>query len=91
MSSNLYSDFREHVVTALRSLVDDLPQELAAKVEVTPAREAAHGDMATNAAMVVARHARAKPADLAAASVSSAAIRRSRRQCQLSFTGVVAA
>ncbi len=66
MSSNLYSDFREHVVTALRSLVDDLPQELAAKVEVTPAREAAHGDMATNAAMVVARHARAKPADLAA-------------------------
>ena len=43
----------------------DVPDALAAKVEVTPARDPAHGDMATNAAMVVARHARCKPADLA--------------------------
>ncbi len=66
MSLNLYADMRAHVLAALRLAVPDLPDELAARVEVTPARDPAHGDMATNAAMVTARHARCKPADLAA-------------------------
>jgi arginyl-tRNA synthetase len=57
---------RSYVIVALNTAVPDLPHDLAAKVEVTPARDPAHGDMATNAAMVVARHARCKPADLAA-------------------------
>src|SRR6202048_3448220 len=35
------------------------------RVVVEPPRDAAHGDMATNAAMVLARDARAKPRDLA--------------------------
>jgi arginyl-tRNA synthetase len=35
------------------------------RIVVEPPREAAHGDMATNAAMVLAREARAKPRDLA--------------------------
>jgi arginyl-tRNA synthetase len=37
------------------------------RVVVEPPREASHGDMATNAAMVLARDAKAKPQDLAAA------------------------
>src|SRR6516225_10111156 len=37
------------------------------RVVVEPPREASHGDMATNAAMVLARNAKAKPQDLAAA------------------------
>jgi arginyl-tRNA synthetase len=37
------------------------------RVVVEPPRDAAHGDMATNAAMVLAREARAKPRDLAEA------------------------
>src|SRR5271156_4735339 len=36
-------------------------------VVVEPPRDAAHGDMATNAAMVLAKEARAKPRDLAEA------------------------
>ncbi len=56
---------RAHVLAALRAELPDLPDEVAARVEVTPAREAAHGDMATNAAMVSARHAGRKPAELA--------------------------
>ena len=36
----------------------DLPDNVAPKVEVTPARETAHGDMATNAALVAAKAAR---------------------------------
>ena len=35
------------------------------RVVVEPPRDAAHGDMATNAAMVLAKEARAKPRDLA--------------------------
>src|ERR1700721_1334803 len=35
------------------------------RVVVEPPREAAHGDMATNAAMVLAKEAKAKPRDLA--------------------------
>src|SRR4030081_3500150 len=35
------------------------------RVVVEPPRDASHGDMATNAAMVLARDARAKPRDLA--------------------------
>lgn len=36
-----------------------------ARVVVEPTREASHGDMATNAAMVLAKEAKAKPKDLA--------------------------
>ena len=45
----------------------DLPQDVADRVEVTPPRDPAHGDMATNAAMVAARAAKQPPAKLAAA------------------------
>ena len=53
----------------------DLPTEIAARVEVTPTRDPAHGDMATNAAMVAAKAARQPPAKLAAALVDRAARR----------------
>jgi len=71
VSSNLFSDMRVHVLAALRAIVPDLPDEVAAKVEVTPAREAAHGDMATNAALVASKAARRKPAEIAAALVDA--------------------
>jgi arginyl-tRNA synthetase len=65
VSQNLYADIRAHVIAALRQAVPDLPDDVVARVDVSPARDPAHGDMATNAAMVAARHARCKPADLA--------------------------
>ncbi len=46
----------------------ELPEGLSlANVAVEPPRDAAHGDMATNAAMVLARPAGMKPRDIAAA------------------------
>jgi arginyl-tRNA synthetase len=65
MSENLFATMRAHVVAALLDVVADLPEALLERVEVTPTREAAHGDMATNAALVVAKAAREKPADIA--------------------------
>ncbi len=67
--SNLYTRLRETVLAALVDIVPDLPPEVADRVEVSPTRDQAHGDMATNAAMVAAKAARQPPARIAAALV----------------------
>jgi hypothetical protein len=56
--------------TRLRGLPDHegaLPEGLDGNVTVEPPRDAAHGDMATNAAMVLAKPAGLKPRDIAEA------------------------
>ncbi|MEJ2035991.1 MAG: arginine--tRNA ligase, partial [Maritimibacter sp.] len=67
---NLFADIRELVIGALDALVAEgaLPQGLSFdNVAVEPPRDAAHGDMATNAAMVLAKPAGLKPRDIAEA------------------------
>ena len=67
---NLFSDIRALVVSALEEMAasGELPEGLDfANVSVEPPRDAAHGDMATNAAMVLARAAKRKPRDIAEA------------------------
>jgi arginyl-tRNA synthetase len=65
-AADLFATMRAHVVEALAALLPDLPAESFARVVVEPTREAAHGDMASNAAMVVAKAARLPPPKLAA-------------------------
>lgn len=67
MTENLFARVRDAVVAALHQAVPGLPDDVAARVEVTPARDPAHGDMATNAALIAAKPARQAPAKLAAA------------------------
>jgi arginyl-tRNA synthetase len=69
--SDLFARLRETVLAALVQAVPDLPADVAARVEVTPTRDPAHGDMATNAAMVSAKAARQPPARIAAAIVAT--------------------
>lgn len=64
--SDLYADVRARVLAALAETCPDLPPEALARVEVAPPREEGRGEMACNAAMVVARAARRKPAEIAA-------------------------
>ena len=67
---NLFAEIRTAVIAALEALVADgaLPSGLDyGNVTVEPPRDPAHGDMATNAAMVLARPAGMKPRDIAAA------------------------
>jgi arginyl-tRNA synthetase len=66
MSHDIYARMRDAVVAALRDAVSDLADDVAARVEVTPPRDPAHGDMATNAALVAAKASRQPPAKLAA-------------------------
>jgi len=65
-ANDIYGRLRETVLAALTRLAPDLPREIAARVEVTSTRDPAHGDMATNAAMVSSKAARQSPAKLAA-------------------------
>ena len=65
---NLFADIKTLVTDCLATLAEagDLPRGLdPANVTVEPPRDAAHGDMATNAAMVLAKQAKMKPRDLA--------------------------
>ena len=73
MTHNVFASMRDRVVAALAVIVPDLPAEVAARVEVTPAKDPAHGDMATNAAMVAAKPARMKPTEIAARLVEALA------------------
>ena len=71
MSHDIFAHLRDRTITALRALLPELPVEAFARVTMEPPREASHGDMATNAALVVGKLARLPPprlaADLAAA------------------------
>ncbi len=65
---NLFSDIRALVIDTLAQMeqAGELPAGLdTAAVTVEPPRDAAHGDMATNAAMVLAKPAGKKPRDIA--------------------------
>ncbi|WP_116084146.1 arginine--tRNA ligase [Tropicimonas sp. IMCC34011] len=67
---NLYADIRTLVIAELDTLVREgvLPDGLDfGAVAVEPPRDVAHGDMATNAAMVLAKPAGLKPRDIAEA------------------------
>ncbi len=66
--TTLYQRFEAHVADALARLVadGDLPAGLDLKnVAVEPPRDTANGDLATNAAMVLAKPAGLKPRDIA--------------------------
>jgi arginyl-tRNA synthetase len=65
---NVFSDFTTHVQSAVKVLaaagVFPNPPDLS-RIVVEPPREVGHGDLATNAAMALAKEAGLKPRDLA--------------------------
>ena len=67
-SSHLFADVlaRVHAACGVLATEGGWPAGIdLSRVVVEPPRDAAHGDMATNAAMVLAKDAKAKPRDLA--------------------------
>ena len=65
---NIFSTIKEQVVASINALAaeGELPSGLATeRIAVEPPREASHGDMATNAAMLLAKSASMSPRDLA--------------------------
>jgi arginyl-tRNA synthetase len=67
-SPHLFADVlaRVHAICAALATEENWPEGIDfSRVVVEPPRDATHGDMATNAAMVLAKEAKAKPRDLA--------------------------
>lgn len=65
---DVFAHVEDRVVAALEALKGEgaLPPDLdVARVEVETPRDAAHGDLSTNAALVLAKAARMKPRDIA--------------------------
>jgi arginyl-tRNA synthetase len=65
---NLFNDFRAAIVAAVEQLVSagELPPGLSLRaLSVEPPRDPAHGDLSTNAAMVLAKPAKMSPRALA--------------------------
>lgn len=65
---NVFSIFRDHIISALHDLATDgiIPKNvLLDAVTAEPPRDSSHGDISTNAAMVLAKSAGMKPQDLA--------------------------
>jgi arginyl-tRNA synthetase len=65
--SNIFATVHERVIAASNALIASgaLPALDLSRVVVEPPRDATHGDMATNAAMVLAKDAKKKPRELA--------------------------
>lgn len=65
----LFETFRTHIVTIVEAMIEakELPEGLnVERINVESPRDASHGDLTTNAAMVLAKPAGLNPRDLAA-------------------------
>lgn len=66
---DVFAIFTDRVAAALRVLYPELPPELLGRFVVEPPRDPGHGDLSTNAAMVVAKPLGKSPREVAAALV----------------------
>ncbi|MEE8623409.1 MAG: arginine--tRNA ligase, partial [Alphaproteobacteria bacterium] len=65
---NLFKSFQSEIIAVIEDLAGEgaLPSDLdTARVTAEPPREAAHGDVSTNAALALARQAAMNPRELA--------------------------
>jgi len=64
---DIFAEFAARVAAALKSLHPEVADELVARAVVEPPRDAGHGDLSSNAAMVVAKPLGKNPREIATA------------------------
>jgi arginyl-tRNA synthetase len=89
IEQNLYAVVRGFVLQDLAALVPGMPEEVLARVEVAPTKDTAHGDMASNAAMIVAKPAGKNPRELAAGLVEKLSVRAGIAKAEAAGPGFV--
>lgn len=67
MAENLFADLREIVLDEVVLLCPALRQDALERIEVIPARDPTHGDVATNAALIAAKALGSPPREIASA------------------------
>jgi arginyl-tRNA synthetase len=68
---DIFADFAARVANALAKLYPEAPAELIVRAGVEPPRDPGHGDLSSNAAMVVAKPLGKNPREVAAALVEA--------------------
>jgi arginyl-tRNA synthetase len=63
---DLWEEVRRRIIEELGLMLPGLPEATRARIEISPPRNPAHGDLATNAALIVASEAKRPPRALAA-------------------------
>jgi arginyl-tRNA synthetase len=66
---NVFALFQTRVADALKALYPSLAEDILSRIVVEPPRDASHGDLSTNAAMVVAKPLGKNPREVASAIV----------------------
>jgi arginyl-tRNA synthetase len=66
---NVFAIFHTRVADALKALYPSLGEDILSRIVVEPPRDASHGDLSTNAAMVVAKPLGKNPREVATAIV----------------------
>src|SRR5689334_7723024 len=66
MTKDRFAKFRQDVVDTVRLLYPTVPEDVLEKIEVSPSRDAKHGDANTNAAFVISRLVGEKPQGVSA-------------------------
>ena len=64
---DIFADFAARVAAALKTLHPEVSDELIARAVVEPPRDPGHGDLSSNAAMVVAKPLGKNPREIATA------------------------
>jgi arginyl-tRNA synthetase len=64
---DVFADFAARIAAALTTLYPELEPDVLARTTVEPPRDPAHGDLSSNAAMIVAKPLKRSPRDVAAA------------------------
>ena len=64
---DFFADFAARVAAALKALYPEAPAELIARAVVEPPRDPGHGDLSSNAAMVIAKPLGKNPREIATA------------------------
>jgi arginyl-tRNA synthetase len=67
---DVFALFATRVSTALKGLFPEVPEEVLSRIVVEPPRDAGHGDLSTNAAMVAAKPLGKNPREIATALAS---------------------
>jgi arginyl-tRNA synthetase len=64
---DVFAEFHSRIAAALKALYPSLPADFALRFVVEPPRDAGHGDLSSNAAMLAAKPLGLNPRDIAAA------------------------
>ncbi len=89
MISNIRADFRQWFLAAVHKVAPEITEDFIGQIVVERPRQAAHGDYACNAAMVLARALKKNPRELAQKILDALTINNSVERTEIAGAGFI--